>query len=135
MSLPEGSPLVSDGVDGVRTTRMLERAIRQRWPITDEQRKAIMERQIDIATDGVAKRRERIAAAKTVIAADKLNMQEEKPEEPTKHLHLHQHNETAIDYSKISVEDLERIEKELIDLSSGARTVEAEAGVVQEKPV
>lgn len=102
--LSPNSPLVSDGVDGVRTTRLLNRAIKQRWPITDEQRQAIIERQIAIASRKNGKAREQSIAAKTVAAFDKLNIEEDKLElqieesgKIEQHLHVHQ----QIPHSKI----------------------------------
>lgn len=93
--------LVSDGVDGVRTTRMLERAIRQRWPITDEQRQAIIDRQIAIASRKTGKAREQSIAAKTVAAFDKLNLEEAKLDEAKVENHLHLHGQQVVPHSKI----------------------------------
>lgn len=105
---------ISDGVDGVRTTRMLERAARQRWPIPEKYKQAIIARQVKIATDANSKPREASAAARTIISADRLNMEEEKQAEPQQHLHLHQHQETTVDLSKLSKEKLEELERILL---------------------
>lgn len=115
---PGGKPikpaqLVSDGVDGVRTTRMLERAIRQRWPITDEQRQAIIDRQIVIASRKTGKAREQSIAAKTVAAFDRMNMDEEKassPQPPQQHVHLH----SEVNLDNLSVKQLEELEQLLL---------------------
>jgi hypothetical protein len=86
--------LVSDGVDGIRTTRLLERAVRERWPIPEHLRQAIIDRQVEIATDPKYDAREATSAAKTVIAADRINQQEEQgPKAGAQHLHLHQHDD------------------------------------------
>lgn len=122
--LSPNSPLVSDGVDGVRTTRLLNRAIKQRWPITDEQRQAIIERQIAIASRKNGKAREQSIAAKTVAAFDQINMAEEKASEPLptqQHLHLHQHQPT-VDLDKLTDEQLDKLEQILLAASSTTTT-------------
>jgi hypothetical protein len=82
---------------GISNTRLLERAIRERWPIPEEKRKAIMDRQIEIAIDPKADAREATNAARTVIMADKINQQEEQGAGNEQHLHLHQHGEALTD--------------------------------------
>ena len=99
-SEPPAEPtLVSDGVDGVRTTRMLERAVRSRWPIPEKYKEAIIKRQVAIAVDAKSKPREASAAARTILAADKLNQADEHEanKEPEQHIHLHQ----QVPHSKI----------------------------------
>ena len=122
--LPPSSPLVSDGVDGIRTTRMLERAIRQRWPITDEQRQAIIDRQIVIASRKNGKPREQSVAAKTIAAFDKLNIEEVKLElqigqsgKPEQHIHLHQQMPASVNLDKLTDEQLNNLEQLLIAAS------------------
>ena len=68
---PAEATLVSDGVDGIRTTRLLERAVRSRWPIPEKYKEAIIKRQVAIAVDAKSKPREASAAARTILAADK----------------------------------------------------------------
>lgn len=124
--------LVSDGVDGVRTTRMLERAIRQRWPITDEQRQAIIDRQITIASRKNGKAREQSIAAKTVAAFDRMNMDEEKVNEQPiaqqQHLHLHNH-QPAVNLDKLTDEELDKLEQLLLAANSRTTAVGISAGV------
>lgn len=93
----EPSTPISDGVDGIRTTRMLERATRQRWPIPEKYKEAIIKRQVGIAISSTSKPREASAAARTVLNADKINIEQQKLEQPEQHLHLHQ----QIPHSKI----------------------------------
>ena len=64
---PAEAVLVSDGVDGIRTTRLLERAVRSRWPIPEKYKEAIIKRQVAIAVDAKSKPREASAAARTIL--------------------------------------------------------------------
>lgn len=69
--------MVSDGVDGVRTTRMLERAARQRWPIPEEFKDAIVKRQVAIAINKNSSAREASIAAKCVLEMERQNQADE----------------------------------------------------------
>lgn len=86
---------INSGTGNTRDTRLLERAIKKRWPIPEQYKEAIMRRQALIAIDPKAKPREASAAARTLIAADKLNLEEEQMEMDSdkqnieQHLHLH----------------------------------------------
>lgn len=62
-----------------RDTRLAERAVRQRWPIPDEKRGAIINRLCDIALDKKTREREAISAAKAIISADRQNQIDERP--------------------------------------------------------
>lgn len=95
--MSEPAEMFSDGVDGIRTTRMLERAVKNRWPIPDKYKEAIITRQVKIAISQESTARESASAARTILAADKLNIEQEKLEQPEQHLHLHQ----QIPHSKI----------------------------------
>lgn len=108
--------MVSDGVDGVRTTRMLERAARQRWPVPEKYKEAIIKRQVQIAIDSKSKPREAAAAARTVLAADRLNQadEHESNQEPQQHLHLHQHQPTTVNLDKLTDEQLDKLEQLLL---------------------
>jgi hypothetical protein len=65
---------------GIRDTRLIERAIRQRWPIPENMRQALIERQIEIATSVEVSPREATSAFNAVMAADKQNQAaEQKP--------------------------------------------------------
>lgn len=101
---------------GTRDTRLLERAVRERWPIPDKFKKAIINRQIKIAIDPTSSGREARAAARTIIAADKINLEEEIRSTPA--IHLHQHNHDQIDYSKIPDEELNALEATLVEFTT-----------------
>ena len=62
---------------GISETRLLEKAVRQRWPIPDEYRLAIMERQARIAIDEDASNREATSAAKCLISAERQNQMDD----------------------------------------------------------
>ena len=55
------------------TTRMLERAVREGWPIPAERRKAIVMRQVE-AAEGADSNREATSAAACLIEMDKVNL-------------------------------------------------------------
>lgn len=63
--------------EGVRTTRMMERALKQRWPIKEEWREVLLERQAKIASDPGSSPREATAAFKAILAADQINLNAE----------------------------------------------------------
>ena len=101
---------------GTRDTRMIERAVRNRWPIPDKFREAIIKRQIRVAIDPKSTGREARAAARTIIAADKINLEEEIKSTPA--IHLHQHNHEQIDYTKIPDDELDALEKKLVEFTT-----------------
>lgn len=101
---------------GTRDTRLLERAVRERWPIPERYKKAIINRQIKIAIDPESSGREARAAARTIIAADKINLEEEIRSTPA--IHLHQHNHETIDYIKVPDAELDELEKKLVELTT-----------------
>ena len=59
---------------GVRDTRLITRAIRQRWPIPADKRAALIGRQVEIATSKTVSPRESTAAFKSVLAAEAQNI-------------------------------------------------------------
>ena len=68
---------IGGGVPTIRDTRMEERAIRQRWPISDKTRQKVIERMEQILECRPAKRREKIAAARAIIAAESQNQSDD----------------------------------------------------------
>lgn len=98
---------------GTRDTRMLERAMRERWPIPERFRGAVIKRLLAIIAKEDAKPREVISASRALFQADTVNIEAEKEVIPQQHLHLHQ----DIDLQAISTAELKRIEEELIALS------------------
>ena len=59
---------------GVRDTRLIERAIRQQWPIRQEIRAALIDRQISIATSETVSPGEATSAFRAVLAANQQNL-------------------------------------------------------------
>lgn len=60
-------------------TRIMARAIEQRWPISPEHRAAIIEILMGIAKDPKASKREKASAARAIMAADRINLDEAPP--------------------------------------------------------
>ncbi len=63
---------------GIRDTRMMERALRERWPIKPEFREKIMNALIAILADKNASPREKTSAARALMHADSINLEAEK---------------------------------------------------------
>ena len=59
---------------GIRDTRMMARALRERWPIEDRQRELMMRVLMQIAADASNSARERTQAIKAIISADAVNL-------------------------------------------------------------
>ena len=64
------------GPCGSRDTRLVALALKQRWPISDEVRKLLVHRMTQTLAKSESERN-RIAAAKVILAVDGLNMQAE----------------------------------------------------------
>ena len=64
----------------VRDTRLLARALMERWPIKPEYRAAIITKLMQVVANPNSSPRELTAAAKALMAADKLNMESEAAE-------------------------------------------------------
>jgi hypothetical protein len=62
------------GPSGVRDTRLLERALREDWPIPEAIRRPLMVRLARIALDKSSSPRNAIAAARAILAASKNNL-------------------------------------------------------------
>lgn len=58
---------------GIRDTRLLERAVRERWPIKAEAREALVERMVKIVTDLTTSPREATAAVKALVGMERQN--------------------------------------------------------------
>ena len=56
---------------------MMAKCLTQRWPITPEQRQEIVDQLLSVITDPNTKNREKLAAAKALIAADGQNQKDE----------------------------------------------------------
>jgi len=70
---------------GIRDTRMMARALTQRWPIDPEQRNLMMRVLMKIAADANNSPRERTSAIKALIAADRNNIEQEKIQQNDEH--------------------------------------------------
>ena len=60
---------------GIRDTRLVERALRERWPIPKAIRKPLIERLAEIVADTASSPREVISAARAILSASKLNLE------------------------------------------------------------
>lgn len=81
-------------------TRLIARAIKERWPITPEMRQAVVVQlaKVVVNRNGDVAPREMVAAARALIAADKINLEEQQGPAAENHLHLHSHEtRTVID--------------------------------------
>jgi hypothetical protein len=74
MSQPQGG---SGGATapGIRTTRLIERALRERWPIPKAIRRPLIERLNDVVQGTGSSPREIVSAAKAILTASKLNLE------------------------------------------------------------
>jgi hypothetical protein len=61
---------------GTRDTRLLDRAVRENWPIPEEYRKPVVDRMYDIVTDSKTKAREASIAARVLVAMEQQNQAE-----------------------------------------------------------
>ena len=96
------TPLTVGELGARRTTqmtndRMLQRAIKQRWPIPEQYKKAVIDRQVKIAIDPDASHREATAAARVLIAAEQQNQVDEIADAklPVSEQHVHFHAEST----------------------------------------
>jgi len=69
----------------IRDTRLMERALRERWPIPQELRERIVLNLIAIVANKSLSPRERTSAAKALLHADQLNVEQEKMEQLDEH--------------------------------------------------
>ncbi len=60
---------------GIRDTRLVERALRERWPIPGRIRKPLIERLYEIVEDTGSSPREVTSAAKAILSASELNLE------------------------------------------------------------
>jgi NAD kinase len=61
----------------VRETRMMARALTQRWPVSPEYRTIIVKQLMKVIADPQSSPREKTAAAKALISAEKQNQDDE----------------------------------------------------------
>ena len=63
---------------GSRDTRLIERALAERWPIPIQHRAPLIERQVAIATDPTSSPREATSAFVSIMSASRINLEIEK---------------------------------------------------------
>lgn len=68
---------------------MFERAIRERWPIPETHRSAIITKLMKVILSNESTTREVVSACRAVISADKINVDLEVPKAAHTHQHLH----------------------------------------------
>jgi len=74
MSDPEGGLGGKTG-RGIRDTRLVERALRERWPIPKALRGPLIDRLAGIVQDPDTSPREATSAAKAILTASRLNLE------------------------------------------------------------
>jgi hypothetical protein len=90
----------------VRDTRLMERALRERWPIKPEYREKIIASLLLIVADRTASPRERTSAAKALLHADQINLEEERLIQEDEH----QQRGRLVDFAKhLGAEELARL--------------------------
>lgn len=65
--------LSTEDRESVQNTRLLERAVREQWPIPFEMREEVVRRQIDIAIGEESSPRERTSAARCLVSMTQQN--------------------------------------------------------------
>ncbi len=99
------TPLAVGELGARRTTqmtndRMLQRAIKQRWPIPEHYKQAVIDRQVKIAIDPEATAREATAAARVLVAAEQQNQADDiaaaKIPDTQQHVHFHAESTSTI---------------------------------------
>lgn len=69
----------------IRDTRLLAKALMQRWPINPKMREGIIGALARVLTDPNASHREKTSAAKALMAADAQNIEMEKMQQADEH--------------------------------------------------
>lgn len=125
----------------VTDTRMIERAISKGWPIPPGKRQALIDRQILIATNPRASRREATSAFRAIVAADKINLELQKLENPStqvvEHHHSGQVNLVAIRQELLSDDkylEFLRLGCVKADSDAGGVRADGESGTVEAGP-
>ncbi len=82
---------------GSRDTHLIEKAIRQRWPIPEHLRQLLPEALGEIAIDPDKSDRNRIAAVRALTAMDALNLAQEERDEGGQHVNHHVDGTLTVD--------------------------------------
>jgi len=77
MSEPQPLPSLSPTAGQTSDTRLIERAIKQRWPVKPEDKAAVVRRMTGIVKNKKASKREATSAAKALIACEAQNQSDE----------------------------------------------------------
>lgn len=117
--------------DSYRDTRLVERALRQRWPVPKEVRQALIDRQIAIATNPKSAPREATIAFKAILAAESQNQADELQDAKLKQEDRH-HEEGETVY--VHGPEQQRNRLAAISKRLGTRIVSGPASAVETKP-
>lgn len=71
---PSFFPAESPGPGRKQDLRLLETAIKDRWPIPEQYREALVRRLLHIALDPASKEREVLSATRCLLYADRINL-------------------------------------------------------------
>jgi len=74
---------ISANRDSIETTRLIERAVKNRWPIDEKYKQAVVNRQVQIAIDKQSSNREAISAAKCLVSMEGQNQKDQIDSEQT----------------------------------------------------
>jgi hypothetical protein len=77
---------------GLKNARLERQAVLQRWPVKEDYREALINRQIAIAIDPTSTAKEATIAFRAVLAADLANMEQERREARIPDYHQLLHN-------------------------------------------
>lgn len=105
------------GAFAARNDNMLQRAMRERWPVSDAQRAAIAQRMVAIACEGSDK--EAVNATRVLMEADRLELQALQVLINAKAVSLQQEKAEREDDGRISITDT--------DLADGLHRIAASA--------
>lgn len=96
----------------IRDDRLLQRAIKQRWPIPEQFREAVIARQVLIATGRIedASPREQTAAFNALLAAEAQNQADEHQDEGKRVEHRH-----TIELGPVTAENLAEHKRRLLE--------------------
>ena len=96
------------GLTKRQETKLEAMAIRNRWPVDSDYREGVIRRLLKIVLDPESKPRDVTQAAKAIVAADKINLDDEKKDIPIEH-----HHTGAIDIRQVldAIENDERFEE------------------------
>lgn len=73
----------------LHASRLEQRAVKQRWPVKDEYKEAVVKRMAMLVADPQSKPRTQVAAARVIVAAENQNMQDEHKQKPDLVEHSH----------------------------------------------